>query len=298
MTKKYHHNLGLISAITLLIAANQPATTANAAESAGGSASSAAPQEMSADDTAKQLANPNTPLASLTLKTQFTRWDGTLFGAHNLDSQTFLFQPSFPFPVSKTGTIFLRPAFPYLLDQPVVDKLGRVGTKSGFGDMGLDFAYGHTSKSGVLTAVGMVAGIPIGEDGLSSETWTLGPELFVGKLSKTHVIGVLTTHQWDVSGPRETSLTSIQPILTFLPGNGWAIGTGGTMTYNWKAEQWTIPLQMQVSKTVKIGKMPLKIAVEGNYYIEKPDALGQEWMVGINLTPVVPNVVAKWLGGN
>jgi hypothetical protein len=257
-----------------------------------------APHEMSEEETARQLANPNTPLASLTLKNQWTHWEGSLPGADGLDSQTFLFQPSFPFPINETDSIFLRPAFPFLLDQPVVGAAGNVGTESGFGDMGMDLAFGRTTKSGLLTAYGVVAGVPIGEEGLSSDTWTLGPEFFIGKISKQSVLGVFTNHQWDVSGPRETSLTTIQPIATFLLGGGWAAGTAGSMTYNWEAEQWTIPLQFQVSKTTKIGNLPVKLAFEVNYYLDKPDALGQEWMVGFNITPVVPNVVAKWLRGN
>jgi hypothetical protein len=69
------------------------------------------------------------------------------------------------------------------------------------------------------------------------------------------------------------------------------------MSYNWETEQWTIPIQMQVSRTVKFGKLPVKLSLEGNYYVEKADGLGQDWMIGFNITPVVPNVVAEWLGG-
>jgi hypothetical protein len=65
------------------------------------------------------------------------------------------------------------------------------------------------------------------------------------------------------------------------------------MTYNWEAEQWTIPLQMQISKTVKIGKLPVKVALEASYYVERAGSLGQEWMIGLNITPVVPNVLAQ-----
>jgi hypothetical protein len=254
-----------------------------------------APAEMSADETAKQLANPNTPLASLTLKSQWTRWGGSLPGADGADSGTFLFQPSFPFPVNKTDSIFCRPAFPYLVDQPVVDSTGKVGSKSGFADMGMDLAYGRTTPSGFLFAGGALFGFPIGADGLSSDTWTMGPELFVGKFSKKFVVGALATHAWDVSGPRETSLTSVQPILTYLPGNAWAITSNGIITYNWESEQWTIPIALTVNKTVMFGKMPIKFALEVDRYVEQADALGQKWMIGFNITPVVPNVVAGWL---
>ena len=297
MFKSLLPTLGCVSLLASSVLA-QSAPSESAIKPGTGTNIGSTAQELSAEETAKQLANPNTPLASLTLKSQWTHWDGSLFGAAGLDSQTFLFQPSFPFPINETDSIFVRPAFPYLVDQPVVDAFGNVGTKSGFGDMGMDFAFGRTTKSGFLTAVGMIAGIPIGAEGLSSETWTLGPELFIGKISKKGVVGIFPSHQWDVSGPRETSLTTIQPILTYLAGGGWAIGSAGSMSYNWEAEQWTIPVQLQVSKTVKIGKLPVKIALEANYYVEHADSLGQEWMVGINITPVVPNVVAKWLGGN
>ncbi len=35
-----------------------------------------APSELSKEEAARQLANPNTPLASLTLKNQWTGWRG------------------------------------------------------------------------------------------------------------------------------------------------------------------------------------------------------------------------------
>jgi hypothetical protein len=256
-----------------------------------------APVQLSAEEAARQLANPNTPLATLTLKSQWTSWEGSLPGADGRDSQTFLFQPSFPFPINETDLIFLRPAFPYLVDQPVVDASGSVRAASGFGDMGMDLAYGRTTKSGLIMAGGLVAGIPIGAERLSSDTWTLGPEFFIGRITKKTVVGIYPNHQWDVSGPRQVSLTTIQPIATYLPGGGWAIGSAGSMTYNWETEQWTIPIQVQVSKTVILGKLPLKLALEGNYYVEKADALGPGWMIGFNIAPVVPNVVAEWLGG-
>ena len=248
------------------------------------------------EETARELANPNTPLASLTLRNQWFHWGGDLPGADGLDSGTLLFQPSFPFPLSKTDLIFCRPALPYLLDQPVADGSGQVETRSGFGDMGMDLAYGRTMPSGFIMVAGLVGGIPIGEDGLSSDTWTIGPEMALGRLSRSVVFVLFTSHQWDVSGPAEASLTTVQPIANFLPGGGWAIGTMGLMNYNWESEQWTVPLNLTLAKTLMFGRLPVRIGVEGNYYVDKSDALGQDWMVGLNITPVVPNILANWLG--
>ena len=51
----------------------------------------------SADQVAKDLANPNNSLANLTFKNQFRWFKGDLPGADDQNSYTLLFQPVFPF---------------------------------------------------------------------------------------------------------------------------------------------------------------------------------------------------------
>ena len=94
------------------------------------------------------------------------------------------------------------------------------------------------------------------------------------------------------------SNTQIQLFLKFLPGGGWNVGTAPIMNFDWESEDWTIPLNLTVSKTPPFGNTPLKIELELNYYVEQPDAFGPEWMVGLNLTPVVPNFIEGWIRGN
>jgi hypothetical protein len=57
-----------------------------------------------------------------------------------------------------------------------------------------------------------------------------------------------------------------------------------------------VPLHLTFSKMLKFGKLPVRIGCEANYYVEKPDAFGPEWSFSLNITPVVPNTIAKWLG--
>lgn len=110
------------------------------------------------------------------------------------------------------------------------------------------------------------------------------------------VYGVFPDHAWDVSGQRNISTTTIQPFLVFFLGGGWTLGTTGIMRYDWKDEQWTVPLNLGVSRTVKLGNRPWKFGIEANYYVERSDRLGQEWMIGLTISPVVPNIFASWLG--
>lgn len=255
------------------------------------------PSEMTPNEIAQKLANPNTPLASLTLRNQWLSWEGDLPGADGIESGIFEFQPAFPFPVDESTVVSFRPSFSYLVDQPVWNpSSGRVETQSGFGDMGFDLAYGINSPSGLLARVGMSGSIPIGSDGLSSETWALGPEMFLGVKKDYGVFGIFPSQLWDVSGPTPVNLTTIQPVVVFLPGNAWGVGSSPIMSYDWNAEQWTIPLQLVASKTIKAGDIPLRLSLEVNYYLDKPGSLGQEWMVAFNITPVLPNIFAKMMG--
>ena len=51
-------------------------------------------------------------------------------------------------------------------------------------------------------------------------------------------------------------------------------------------------MHLTVGKTVVLNGRPWKFAVEFNYYVEKPDAFGPDFMVSFNITPVVKNVLA------
>jgi hypothetical protein len=252
-----------------------------------------------ADEIAAELANPNTPLASLNFKFQFRTFEGDLPNADDQDSTTLLFQPSLPFPLANGDLIFFRPAIPLLIDQPVFepDNLA-FDSKFGLGDIAFDLAYGRTTATGLLFAGGLISSLPTAtKDELGTDRWTLGPELLIGKLSNTYVLGAFPNHQWDVGGSGEANinLTSAQVFGIFLPGGGWNVGSSPIMAYDHEAEEWTIPLNFTVGKTVILNERPWKIGIEINYFLQQPDLFGPEWFLGLNVAPVVENALASWL---
>ncbi len=160
-----------------------------------------------------------------------------------------------------------------------------------------ELAYAKTSESGILTAFGLISTLPTATNGdLGGGRWSIGPEFMIGKLTENYVVGAFPNHQWDVAGWGDGSvnLTTIQLFGTLLPGGGWSVGTAPIMTYNWDSEDWTIPLNLSIGKTVILNGKPWKLGAEINYYLDKPDAFGAEWMVGINITPVMENVLARF----
>lgn len=260
----------------------------------------------SADEVAKELANPNNSLASLTFKNQYRWYTGDLPNADSQSNYTLLFQPVFPFSLGEAGnggkaTFFVRPAFPLLVDQPAFDTASYdFKDVTALGDIGFDIGYGVTEKSGWIWAVGMVGTLPSATDSdISGKQLRLGPEALIAKFHKWGLWGLFPSHQWDVSGwnGNDFSTSQLQLFLKFLPGGGWSYGSAPIMNYDWKSKEWTIPLNFTVDKTVMLGKMPLKIGLDLNYYVEQPDLFGPEWMIGLTFTPVVPNFIERWIRG-
>jgi hypothetical protein len=253
----------------------------------------------SADEIAKQLANPNSPLASLTFKFQYRTYVGNLPNADNQDSTTLTFQPALPFPLANGNLIIFRPAIPLLLDQPVFNPASLdFDSEFGLGDISFDLIYASTNKkTGLMLAGGIFSTLPTATNSeLGKQRWTLGPEFLIGKITKKHVLGALPNHQWDVAGSGESdiNLTTAQLFGIYLPGGGWNVGTTPIISYDHVIDEWSIPLNFTFGKTVIWNKRPWKLAIEINYYVEQPDAFGPEWFIGFDITPVVENALTNW----
>lgn len=248
----------------------------------------------SADEIAKELANPNTPLATLNLKYQYRTFDGDLPNASEQSSHTMLFQPSFPFKLDNGDMVLFRPAVPILFDQPVMTQGGWQG-ETALGDISFDLAYGKTSKSGLITAYGVVASLPTAsDDAVGSNKFSAGPEFLIAKMGKNYILGAYPNHMWDIagSGNADISTTSSQFFATWLPGGGWSLGTTPIMSYDHINSQATVPVNFTVGKTMIFNNRPWKFSFEANYYIEKADPFGPDWMIGFSVGPVVKNVLA------
>jgi len=255
--------------------------------------------EPSAEEIAAALANPNAPMASLTFRLQYRTFDGDLPGASSQDGTAIMFQPSFPFSLENGDVVFFRPNIPMQLSTPTIDPgNGGFKSESGLGDIVFDVAYGRTTKTGMLYAAGIVASLPTAtDDALGTDRYSIGPEFMIGKLSKKYVLGMFPSHMWDVggSGDADVNLTNVQIFGTYLPGGGWNVGSSPIMSYDHNSDQWTIPLNFTFGKTVIWSGRPWKLSAEINYYVEQADAFGPQWFIGINIAPVVENVLASWL---
>ncbi|WNC73875.1 hypothetical protein RGQ13_07750 [Thalassotalea psychrophila] len=251
-------------------------------------------EKQSTDEVAKELANPTSALASLHFKFQTKAFTGDLPNADDQQSNSILFQPSMPFPLDSGAKILFRPAIPFYIDTPVF-----MGTdfsdESGIGDSSIDLMYSPKAKDGVSHAFGAYITLPTGDEKVGQgETTTLGPEYYYVKMAQDSAVGILAFHHWDIAGDIKVSQSTSQVFLVALPGGGWNYGTQPTFTYDWENEQWTVPLNFNVGRTVQWNERPWKLSVELDYYVEKNEDFGPDWMLTFRISPVVENVMASW----
>ena len=248
------------------------------------------------DEIARDLANPNTPLTSLKFKNQFRTYTGDMSGAVDQKSFIMLFQSTLPFPLRNGKTLWIRPSVPFNFGQPYLQNENFEST-NGLGDIVFDFQYGDTEENGFLWSVGFTGTVPTATKEELRQSWALGPGFQLGIITKIYVGGVFINHQWGGKNPDNVNvnLTTIQVFNVFLPSGGWSVASGPIITHNYSTNQWEIPLNIAVGKTIKINERPWKFAIELNYYVNRYDTIGPQWMLGVNIAPVVKNVIYRWV---
>lgn len=247
--------------------------------------------EMTAEELAEKLANPNAPIGTFNTFLDFHGYTGDLPHANEQSSFTLTLQPSLPKPnfIGKQ-MLFFRPALPILFS-PVVynsetEEFEGLGVQ--LGDIGYDLALGGTSSKGLLYLVGMNGTIPLATDTKLRGEWTLGPEVVIGLVKKKIVFGGLFSQRWNISGDGNiTNVLGGQYFYAFPLKRGHVIGAGPTWNYNWVTEQLTFPIGTGWTKTTKLGDMPFKFGFQIMYFVAQPDPFGPLWQLRIQLTPVL-----------
>ena len=268
--------------------------------------------EQSADDLAKQLANPNATLGLIFTQFDYTRYSGDMPNAGQ-NGVVFNLQPSLPIPIAPGTNIFVRPLIPVYLSQPVAGTDG-FSQKAGLGNISADVALGKTWKSGFMGMIGVFAGFKTASiEALKSPYTTLGPELVLGYTPKWGFVGFMVNHGFGVGKgsdpgtesfgiqnafvntedgiPRRTSVTAGQYFYVVGVGNGWQISGTPTFAYNHEGEEGnrlTFPVGTGVIKVTNFGKLPVKLALQYWYYVASPDNFGPQHLVRLQIAPVVP----------
>jgi len=256
----------------------------------------------SAEEMAAKLSNPTSPVMTIGNNFDFITFKGDLPDADDQTAFRYVFQTTFPYKLSNGGSVFFRPAIPILFDDPIPSTSGGFTSKgTDIGDIGYDFSYGITTKSGLLWGAGVAGTMPTAtDDSFGKDLWALGPEILIGKIGSWGVVGALVSHQKDIagSGDGEIDITSASYFYAFPLGGGWQFASGPSVTYDHTKtssdDKLSLPLGIGLAKTAIFSGRPWKFQVQYWNYIEAAEPFAPEHQIRISINPVV---AAPWNEG-
>ena len=237
-----------------------------------------------ADALAKKLSNPVAALISVPF--QYNYDDGYANGGYR---HTLNIQPVAPFSISEEWNVISRTILPVAYQKDVIP-----GTdQAGLGDVTQSFFFPakEPGPSGVVWGVGPALLLPTGTDDLGADTFGAGPTFVLLKQDKSWTVGALVNHISDIAGSgsrrRDISNTFVQPFLAKAFPGGRTLAFNIESTYDWKASQWTVPLNIQYSKVSKLGSQMISYQGGVRAYLDGPRG-GPDWGVRFTVTLLYP----------
>jgi len=208
------------------------------------------------------------------------------------------FQPVLKFDLNNDWRFLTRPLLP-LYNSPASKGHSSVDYTFGLGDIELKGILSPLSQShyGFKWGVGPTAVFPTATDTrLGDGKWQLGGAMTALYMNDKWVVGVFPEHWWSLGGDPERSAisrTKAQYFIWYSPVPTWQVGMSPTVSIDWLQKKSddavTLPVGLGLSKTVLLGKLPVKFGVEVDYAVVRPRRIpGDEWVFKFSITPIIP----------
>ena len=259
-------------------------------------------QGQSMADMSKELSNPVSSLWSIAFQQNNFMLDMGP-GRNGRWNSNLVFQPVIPVGLTENWNLITRPVITLFSSVPHPDPHNPtdIDRTTAFGDIVLMELLSPSPKlaGNWLFGLGPTFIFPMASsDYTGQEKYQVGPAALVGYLSKKWILGALVQNwqSFGGSGNRpDTNQMNLQPIAAYFLPDGWSIGYSGNILANWKADKagntWTVPLGVGISKVLKLGRLPVKVGLAGQYMVHHPDFGGQKWNIQLQVTPVIPKLI-------
>lgn len=248
----------------------------------------------------REFLNPLSDIWSIQIQNDFVFLSGDAIQGNRKANFTN-FQPIMPIPIGKNWNLVNRPLIPYVVvETPQFD--GSFETERGLGDIELIQVFSPSKGLGYFNmfGVGVTWIFPTAtSSAIGAEQWSVGPTLGIGRVDDKYVFGIIAQQNWSLGGKENSTdinRLKIQYILKYRVSPIFNIGMSPIIVANWDKEsgnKWSVPIGLGFSSTFKLGRLPINLAYETQYYAESPNLVGAEWNFRFTLTTGMMNPLKK-----
>jgi hypothetical protein len=241
-----------------------------------------------AAELAKKLANPIAALISVPIQANYDE----NFGSGE-DGERWLtnVQPVIPISLNEDWNIISRTILP-IIDQKDMPLPGM--NETGLGDVtqSIFFSPKAPTASGWIWGAGPVLYLDTATDNvLGAQKWGAGPTAVVLKQEGPWTYGALVNqiNSFAGDGSREDiSAAYMQPFLVYVTRTQTTISLNTESTYDWKGNDWSVPVNLLVSQMLKAGDQIFQVGVGARYWVDAPDNGPDGWGLRMQLTFLFP----------
>jgi hypothetical protein len=238
-------------------------------------------------DLAKKLSNPVASLISVPFQFNYDSGYGPLDGHKSVLN----IQPVIPISINDDWNVISRTIVPIIWQNDIAGDSGR---QFGVGDVLQSFFFSpkQPTAGGLIWGAGPAFLLPTGtEPLLGGEKLGIGPTVVLLKQNEGFTYGALANHIWSVAGDDsrdDISSTFLQPFVSYTTPGAWTFTLNTESTYDWKSDQWSVPINASVAKLVNIGKQPVSFQIGARYWAAAPDNGAEGWGVRAGVTLLFP----------
>jgi len=240
----------------------------------------AASPSATAQQLAKEALNPfsqyiKVPLQSVT---------GFRVSPSNKTGENVNVEPVIPFSVGSQWTIIVEPLL-------AVEYTPSPSATTGLQDMQMSVFLTPERTGRWIWGVGPIVEIPTATNSqLGTGKWSAGPTGAVIYSNGPWLNGVLASELLSFAGSEHragVNLTSFEPQVSYTFADGWYVQSSPTITYDWTAAAWTLPMGVDVGKALTVGEQAMSLQLGAYDLVERPTG-DPEWIIRASVTLLFP----------